>query len=80
MGIGTIMEPREVLMLAFSSKKARAIAEAVEEPVIAVNPASTLKMHPMTKVCLNSTAASQLKRADFYQRVYDNKPDWQQFG
>jgi glucosamine-6-phosphate deaminase len=79
MGMGTIMEARGVLMLAFGSKKARAIAEAVERPVIAVNPASTLKMHPMTKIYPNSIVASQLKRADYYQRVYDNKPHWQQF-
>lgn len=79
MGIGTIMEARQILLLAFGSKKARAIAEAVEGPVTAINPASMLQMHPVVKCCLDSAAASQLKRAEYYRWVYDNKPEWQQF-
>lgn len=79
MGIGTIMEARLNLLLAFGDNKARAIAEAVEGPVTSVNPASVLQMHPVTKVCLDEPAASQLQRADYYRWVYDNKPDWQTF-
>jgi glucosamine-6-phosphate deaminase len=79
MGIGTIMEARQVLLLAFGPKKARAIAEAVEGPITAINPASVLQMHPVTKVCLDKDASSQLQRADYYRWVYDHKPAWQQF-
>ena len=79
MGIGTIMEARQVLLLAFGPKKARIIAETVEGPITAVNPASVLQMHPVTKLCLDKDAASQLQRADYYRWVYDNKPGWQQF-
>jgi len=79
MGIGTIMEARQNLLLAFGSTKARAIAEAVEGPITAVNPASILQMHPVTKLCLDEAAAAQLKRADYYRWVYGNKPDWQKF-
>ncbi len=78
MGIGTIMAARQNLLLAFGPKKARAVAEAVEGPITAVNPASVLQMHPVTKVCLDKEAASQLQRADYYRWVYDNKPGWQQ--
>jgi glucosamine-6-phosphate deaminase len=78
MGIGTIMETRQNLLLAFGPKKARAIAEAVEGPITAMNPASILQMHPVTKVCLDKPAAARLKRADYYRWVYDNKPRWQQ--
>ena len=78
MGIGTIMEARQNLLLAFGPKKARAIAEAVEGPITAMNPASVLQLHPVTKVCLDQTAAARLKRADYYRWVYDNKPGWQQ--
>lgn len=77
MGIGTIMEARQNLMLAFGTNKARAIAEAVEGPITSMNPASILQMHPDAKVCLDVEAASQLKRAEYYQWVYGNKPDWQ---
>jgi len=79
MGIGTIMESRLILLLAFGSSKARAIAEAVEGPITSINPASVLQMHPVTKVCLDEPAASQLQRADYFRWVYDNKPAWQKF-
>jgi glucosamine-6-phosphate deaminase len=79
MGIGTIMEARQNLLLAFGEGKAHAIAEAVEGSVTSLNPASVLQMHPTVKVCLDAGAASLLKRADYYRGVYENKPAWQQF-
>jgi glucosamine-6-phosphate deaminase len=79
MGIGTIMEVRQNLLLAFGANKSKAIAEAVEGPITSINPASVLQMHPIAKVCIDGPAASQLKRADYYRWVYDNKPDWQTF-
>lgn len=79
MGIGTIMEARQNLLLAFGAKKARAIAGAVEGPITSINPASVLQMHPVAKVCLDTAAASRLKRADYYRWVFENKPNWQIF-
>lgn len=79
MGIGTIMDARQIVLLAFGPKKAKAIAEAVEGPITAMNPASALQMHPVTKVCLDEPAARRLKKADYYRWVYRHKPDWQQF-
>ena len=79
MGIGTIMEARQNLLLAFGAGKAKAIAAAVEGPVTAVNPASILQMHPVAKACLDTKAASKLTRSNYYRWVYNNKPDWQKF-
>jgi glucosamine-6-phosphate deaminase len=79
MGLGTIMEARQCVLLAFGAKKARAIAAAVEGPLAAINPASILQMHPNAKVCVDQPAAGKLKRADYYRWVYANKPDWQEF-
>jgi len=79
MGIGTIMDARQIVLLAFGPKKAKAIAEAVEGPITAMNPASALQLHPVTKVCLDEPAARRLKKADYYRWVYHHKPDWQQF-
>ncbi len=79
MGIGTILKARQVLLLAFGGNKARAVAEAVEGPVTAMNPASALQMHAVAKFVLDEAASSQLKKADYYRWVYDNKPDWQKF-
>ncbi|MGH7941146.1 MAG: glucosamine-6-phosphate deaminase [Limisphaerales bacterium] len=77
MGIGTIMESRHCLLLAFGKKKARAIAGAVEGPVTAMNPASALQLHPQVTLCLDESAASLLKMKSYYRWVFDNKPDWQ---
>ena len=77
MGIGTIMEARQNLLLAFGTNKARAVAEAVEGPITSINPASILQMHPVVKVCLDEPAASNLQRADYFRWVYENKPEWQ---
>lgn len=77
MGLGTILEARQCLLLAFGSKKARAVAAAVEGPIASLSPASVLQLHPSVKVCLDDAAAGKLKRSDYYRRVYDNKPEWQ---
>lgn len=78
MGIGTIMEARMILMLAFGQNKAGALAASVEGPVAAIMPASILQHHPNAKVFADRDAASELKLADYYRWVYDGKPDWQQ--
>jgi glucosamine-6-phosphate deaminase len=77
MGIGTIMEARHCLLLAFGKKKARAIAGAVEGPITAMNPASALQWHPRVTVCLDEAAASGLKMKKYYRWAFENKPDWQ---
>ena len=77
MGIGTIMDARQILLLAFGANKARAIAEAVEGPITSMNPATILQMHPVTKLVLDEAAAARLQKLDYYRWVYSNKPDWQ---
>lgn len=79
MGIGTIMEARANLLLAFGENKAAAVVGMVEGPITAINPASILQLHPVAKVCLDEPAASKLQRADYFRWVYDNKPGWQVF-
>jgi glucosamine-6-phosphate deaminase len=74
MGIGTIMDARQVVLLAFGEGKARAIAAAVEGPVAAMTPASALQLHPIVKVCVDEPAARLLQRADYYRWVYEHKP------
>ena len=77
MGIGTIMEARQTLLLAFGEGKARAIADAAEGPIMAAHPASILQMHPDARLCIDEGAARLLERADYYRWVFDNKPGWQ---
>jgi len=79
MGVGTIMEAREIHLLAFGDKKAEAIAAAVEGPITANVPASVLQMHRTARLFADEGAASQLARRDYYRWVFDNKPAWQAF-
>lgn len=80
MGIGTILESREVLLFAFGSEKAEAIALSAEGPITSFVPASILQMHPRARFLLDEAAATQLKKHDYYQWVYDQKPPWQIVG
>lgn len=77
MGVGTIMDSRQCLLLATGEAKATAVAEMAEGPITADLPASILQMHPVCRVVMDEAAASRLKRADYYRWVYDNKPAWQ---
>jgi len=77
MGVGTIMECRMVVLLAFGANKANAIAEACEGPITAMNPASILQMHPVAKFAIDEPASTSLRKRDYYRYVYDNKPEWQ---
>ena len=71
MGIGTIMEARRILLLAFGEKKAEAVAAMVEGPVAASVPATILQHHPAVRVFIDEAAASALKRSEYYRWVYD---------
>jgi len=77
MGLGTIMDSRMCLLLAFGKSKARAVRLAIEGPVTASVPGSLLQFHPRAKIILDEEAASELDRADYYRWVYANKPAWQ---
>jgi glucosamine-6-phosphate deaminase len=77
MGVGTILEARRCLVLAFGERKAAAVAAMAEGPVTADVPASALQFHRSCSLLVDEAAAAKLKRADYYRWVYANKPDWQ---
>ncbi len=77
MGIGTIMDAKQNILLAFGSNKAPIIAETVEGPIKAINPASILQMHQHATFCIDAAAASLLQRQEYYNWVFNNKPEWQ---
>ena len=77
MGVGTILDARRCVVLAFGEAKARAVAATVEGPVTADVPASALQFHPSCTLFVDEPAAARLKRADYYRWVYANKPRWQ---
>ena len=77
MGVGTILDARRCMVLAFGERKAAAVADMAEGPVTADVPASALQFHPSCTLLIDEAAAAELKRADYYRWVYANKPEWQ---
>ena len=67
MGIGTILESRSILLIACGPGKSEAIAAAVEGPLSASLPASSLQMHPCVTLVVDQSAAASLKRVDYYR-------------
>lgn len=76
-GIGTILKARHLVLLAWGTQKAHAVAQAVEGSVRAMMPASALQLHQHATVIVDEAAAANLTQADYYRYVYLNKPAWQ---
>ncbi|MCL4539770.1 MAG: glucosamine-6-phosphate deaminase [Bacteroidetes bacterium] len=60
MGIGTIMEAKELLLLANGDGKADAVKAAVEGPITAMCPASALQLHRKAIILTDKKAAGKL--------------------
>ncbi|MGI6595362.1 MAG: glucosamine-6-phosphate deaminase [Candidatus Ratteibacteria bacterium] len=67
MGVGTILEARELLVLANGEKKADIVAKALEGPLSSSVVASVIQLHPKVTVILDEEAAGKLSRANFYK-------------
>lgn len=65
MGVGTILDAKRVILLAFGEHKAGIVARAVEEPITDVVAASFLQTHPNAVFVLDQAAAGQLTRHKF---------------
>ena len=78
-GLGTIMDAKEVVLIAQGRSKAKAIAGLIEGPVSAMCPGSVLQMHPQATVILDEEAAAELKGAAYYKYVAENLPLWQRY-
>jgi glucosamine-6-phosphate deaminase len=76
-GLGTILEARQLVLLAFGEGKAEAVAGAVEGPLTASLPGSAIQLHPRATVVIDEAAASRLRHADYYRYTYAHKPEWQ---
>ena len=69
MGVGTILESRRCLLLAFGTHKAAAVRDTIEGPVPAQVTASALQLHREVICLLDEPAASQLSRRAYYAEV-----------
>jgi len=62
MGIGTIMDARQLVLLANKETKADAIKETVEGPITAMVPATIVQLHPKATIVVDKDAAKKLTR------------------
>jgi glucosamine-6-phosphate deaminase len=76
-GLGTIRRARHLVLLAFGAAKAEAIAAAVEGPMTASQPASSIQLHPHTTVVVDEAAAARLGNLAYYRYAFANKHAWQ---
>jgi glucosamine-6-phosphate deaminase len=76
MGVGTILDSRELLLLATGGAKASILAKAVEGPITAMISASAMQLHPNCKVIVDEEAARELKGRDYYDWIFHNEPEW----
>lgn len=79
MGVGTILEAREVLLLATGAAKAAILARAVEGPITAMISASALQLHANCKVIVDEAAAGALTQRTYYDWVFANEPEWREY-
>jgi glucosamine-6-phosphate deaminase len=61
MGVGTVMDAKEILLIASGENKSDAISDAIEGPVTAMCPASVVQLHRNVFVVVDKPAASKLK-------------------
>ena len=79
MGVGTILEAKEIVMVVTGEKKAAILAQATEGSVTAMISATALQLHPNCKVIVDEAAASQLQGQDYYRWIFENEPEWQEY-
>ncbi len=79
MGVGTILEAKRILMLVTGESKAEILAKAVEGPVTAMVSASALQLHERCTVVVDSGAGKLLKEKDYYNWIFQNEPEWEEF-
>lgn len=74
-GLGTILEARQLLLVAQGEGKAEAVAQMIEGPLASICPASALQLHPDAVVVIDRAAASQLRFSDYYEYVQEQLPE-----
>lgn len=76
MGVGSILDAREVVMLVTGAAKARVLAAATEGPISARISATALQLHRHCVVVVDEAAATHLEGVDYYRFLYAEEPEW----
>lgn len=62
MGLKSIMDAKEIVLVAFGENKAQAVEDMINGPITEDVPASILQKHPNVTVIVDQAAASQLSK------------------
>lgn len=76
-GLGTILDARNVILMATGEAKADAIAAIIEGPITSLWPGSVLQLHQHATIVVDEGAASKLALREYYKETYAHLPDWQ---
>lgn len=76
MGVGTILDARETLLVATGARKAQILARTVEGPIAGMVTATALQLHANCHVVADDAAAAQLTLADYFRDVARQHPTW----
>ena len=76
MGVGTILEAREILMIVTGSHKSAVLAKATEGPVTSMISATALQLHPNCVVIADEEAAAELEGQTYYRWIFEHEPTW----
>ena len=69
MGIGTIMDADNIILIGLGKHKSKAVADLVEGPISSFCPGSILQNHQNVVIVLDNLAASDLKLYDYYKHA-----------
>jgi glucosamine-6-phosphate deaminase len=75
MGIATIMDAREIVLIATGPAKAQAVRDMIEGPMAAICPASILQMHRRATIILDEAAAQDLQLRDYFRQIHPDGHD-----
>lgn len=76
-GLGTILQARHLVLLAFGASKADAVAGAIEGPVSSSLPGSAIQLHPLVTVIVDDAAGDKLAYRDYYRYSWENRLDFE---
>jgi glucosamine-6-phosphate deaminase len=79
MGVGTILDAREIILVVTGANKAAILAKATEGPITAMISATALQLHPDCKVIVDEAAAQHLEGQEYYRWIFENEPEWQKY-
>ncbi|HEX7002541.1 MAG TPA: glucosamine-6-phosphate deaminase [Trueperaceae bacterium] len=79
MGVGTILDSRELVMIVTGERKAEILATATEGPITSMVSATALQLHARCVVIADEAAASRLVGREHYRWEFENDPEWARY-